>query len=648
MKVKQFFTSLQDAKLIIGITLKAYENLVQLIDKRLTTDLVNMYATNFDDAGNMIPGEPPSESRSMRIFSELRSYQQRLQACGDFVVALLAQEGPASSAESLLREYTIVKSKGVEVVPFVRQMVISRGVAALAARGEFETIMGEVDHRKKGEFGFNELGKEEAASLQRKVILETVWSFAKVEGEKNNKACTKVSEALEKLRTFVSSIPQREFILDAEIQTEVDKFRTVLFCHKLEDANKITDAEKLKESMLQNKSGAFHKCLTVYATGITARTQADKFFETIHSDKGHFYSLQEIIGQVGILQNLQVSDFVYHAKGGTALGGVMLPPMLQSRILDVSKKYKAITATASGLFNTHNKESLDKVSAFLLQCAGYLIEAAEFVFNSRVKTFAHSVQMCWDDCKDDKPLTAERADGLLAALRAACERLTVVPDSELAVLKDLAGPEKHKEYIDGAATTTATCAMLQKSMSFVPLIIAAEPDFKSDAGMQLFDSLEALCQISKPTRLHGSTPLLQVKSTLELRFSTCLRDHLLSSLQRIEPFVAAVMDEKKSATEVISAAARKGDLKKVDSDLELETDSMASLDDKARMAQECLNFTGMSLPMLIGKQEVPMPIAVLLPQLYRASRACEAISKPPEDIELPEHLEFTLGYLRDF
>ena len=127
-----------------------------------------------------------------------------------------------------------------------------------------------------------------------------------------------------------------------------------------------------------------------------------------------------------------------------------------------------------------------------------------------------------------------------------------------------------------------------------------------------------------------------------------MRDHLLSSLQRIEPFVAAVMDEKKSATEVISAAARKGDLKKVDSDLELETDSMASLDDKARMAQECLNFTGMSLPMLIGKQEVPMPLAVLLPQLYRASRACEAISKPPEDIELPEHLEFTLGYLRDF
>ena len=214
------------------------------------------------------------------------------------------------------------------------------------------------------------------------------------------------------------------------------------------------------------------------------------------------------------------------------------------------------------------------------------------------------------------------------------------------MLKDLAGPEKHKEYIDGAATTTATCAMLQKSMSFVPLIIAAEPDFKSDAGMQLFDSLEALCQISKPTRL--STPLLQVKSTLELRFSTCLRDHLLSSLQRIEPFVAAVMDEKKSATEVTSATARKGDLKKVDSDLEFETDSMASLDDKARMAQECLNFTGMSLPMLIGKQEVPMPIAVLLPQLYRASRACEAISKAPEDIELPEHLESTLGYLRDF
>jgi hypothetical protein len=65
LKFKQFFNSLQDAKLIIGITEKSYEALIQLCDKRLSSELVNMYGTNFDDAGNMTTGEPESDTRAM-------------------------------------------------------------------------------------------------------------------------------------------------------------------------------------------------------------------------------------------------------------------------------------------------------------------------------------------------------------------------------------------------------------------------------------------------------------------------------------------------------------------------------------------------------------------------------------------------------
>ena len=76
---------------------------------------------------------------------------------------------------------------------------------------------------------------------------------------------------------------------------------------------------------------------------------------------------------------------------------------------------------------------------------------------------------------------------------------------------------------------------------------------------------------------------------------------MASSLQRVEPFVKAVM-EQKASTEVIAAVVRKTAPHRGDSDVQDEfmQDNIATLDDKTRLARDNLDFAGMDEDIDIG------------------------------------------------
>ena len=279
MKVKHLFASLADAKLIVNVTCKLHENLMQMVEKRLTAELTSMYATIYDGAGNIVPGEPSSDSRSMTVFTELRQHQRQLSIVSSFVGALIAQDGPKASAEELHEAFTHARGAGIEVTSFVSQMVIARAAKLSTAKKEWQDSWNEIDFTKDSRYGFNKVGMDEGKALQKRLIFETITSFAKIEPDRSKKElCTKVAESLTGLRGFFRTIPLVDnFIMDDVFKKELKSLKCVSFATELTDEEGIRAAERAKEAIMTSKTGIFHKCITVYATGIAFRIEADIF-----------------------------------------------------------------------------------------------------------------------------------------------------------------------------------------------------------------------------------------------------------------------------------------------------------------------------------------------------------------------------------
>ena len=115
-----------------------------------------------------------------------------------------------------------------------------------------------------------------------------------------------MQDALIDLRDFYKTIPKADaFIMDETFKKELKSFGLDLFASELTDENEIAAAEQAKDAMVSNKSSIFNKTITVYAAGIAVRMEADKFFESIHADKGYATTLLEIAGQVDSCQDPQ-------------------------------------------------------------------------------------------------------------------------------------------------------------------------------------------------------------------------------------------------------------------------------------------------------------------------------------------------------
>ena len=80
LRCSQLFANCAGPKVVIAVTAKAQEALAASVDKRLTPGLVHVYSSNYAPLGEVMPGEAPTDSRGMQLFTQLREHQQKLQA----------------------------------------------------------------------------------------------------------------------------------------------------------------------------------------------------------------------------------------------------------------------------------------------------------------------------------------------------------------------------------------------------------------------------------------------------------------------------------------------------------------------------------------------------------------------------------------
>lgn len=160
-------------------------------------------------------------------------------------------------------------------------------VSAAAGKDDWSQVIALLDPAGDLPFGIKRLAAEDAAALQRRCIVDHILRFARTENSKNEKDSKQVAEAVDSLRSFVGQVMGDRYILDFPLKAETEKLHKVLMAPTLTDQDEIQQAERARDELVAAKDSLFNKVITVFATGIAARTEADKFFERIHADKGH-------------------------------------------------------------------------------------------------------------------------------------------------------------------------------------------------------------------------------------------------------------------------------------------------------------------------------------------------------------------------
>jgi hypothetical protein len=311
LKCRQFLTSFEDDRLIVGVTAKSYEQMVGALDKRLTTELVSLYTANYSDTGELLQGSPANDSRGMHLFSDLRSYQQKLQALKGLILTIQATSGYEATAAALRAQYQSVKTDNIAVSSVVLQMITARAVKQAVASSDFAVVVDLLHPKSKtNEHGLHTLlDVGDSTRLQKSLLVEVLFDFLKVEPEKSKDktVCTKnVDTSALQLRSFLNNLPWSsldEYLLDANFRDEIIKFQDLANAPSLTDSDAIAKAERSRDDLMNNKTGTFYRGITVFATGLALRLEADKFLEKVHADKAHTLVLQDIVKQAADSDN---------------------------------------------------------------------------------------------------------------------------------------------------------------------------------------------------------------------------------------------------------------------------------------------------------------------------------------------------------
>ena len=283
------------------------------VDKRLTAELIGLYTGNYSDNGVLLPGSPSDDSRGMVLFGDLRMYQQKLQAVRGLVVATQATTGYEATAAALYSQYNELKGSGEKVSSFILQMVIARAVKVAVEGSEYRVVVALLNPESTCEHGLKVLDAEDSKKLQKSLLTEIILNLLKIEPEKAKEkaakekgtrpcfeASSKVASVIVQVRELFSELPWDAldaYILDANFREELVKLNALSSAASLTDPEAIDKAAKSREDLICNKNGTFYRGLTIFATGIALRLEADKHFEKAQADKAHAVVLEHLSKQ---------------------------------------------------------------------------------------------------------------------------------------------------------------------------------------------------------------------------------------------------------------------------------------------------------------------------------------------------------------
>ena len=468
--------------------------------------------------------------------------------------------GELSTADALQTEYTAAKAGGIDLVNFVNTMIVARAVKENFDKQEWAPMLTKLQHSDGGYQCFKDLSKDDAAALQKRLLLEHILGFAKVEPDKAKKAeCTKVEEALGNMRRLVHAVDiTGDFIMDSQFKEEFEGFRSVLFASQETDETKIANAERYKDMIMQKKDHLFHKCLSVFATGIAARVQADKCWSQIHQDSARAITLNEICAQVKRSKDPGLQDFILlNTTTGEPIG-IRLPQ--EAWVLDTGKKFLAIPSEATEVFKEKHQANMGIVKGFLDKTQKNLEDAFLHVFEA-------AVEKATTQTEDALEKHVNNADNMQGNLSKVWTPVEVLQDSTLAVVKDIGGKDQYEQCIRKAESLRTHLTKMKSSVSFLVQLFSkdSQADFLSQQCRDCMDGLEGLQNVCQATGC--KLAVKQLTDIVQKHFARGLRAFMALELISMAGFVKALTEER-PAEEIFGLAAQRVRLKKKQSEEE--------------------------------------------------------------------------------
>ncbi|CAK0798742.1 unnamed protein product, partial [Prorocentrum cordatum] len=620
LKCKQFRQSFTDPRLVLTLTAKTVETLVAAVEKRLTSDLINMYSSNYSDTGAVLPGEPDAESQGMQVFTQLRENQRFLRVVTGLVTSLQATQGELVSAEMLMSEYTKVKEAKVDVTDYILEVVVTRAAKAAGQEKDWDRLVDILNPTSSNDHGLPIVALDDRAALQKRILLEYVLGFAKVEPDKTKPTeCTKVADAMAGMGALLSKVPvatevgENPFILDAAFKDDLEKFTLLLRAPALEDGELLTRAEVARDGLVANKQGAFYKAVTLYSTGMAARVEAEKVFERRHADKANSVILQELVAKVDALAtaaaNVASFTVVTKVNGQSTPSGVKLPH--HSDIADVYKKFTGITSTCSSVFTKVSKGDLARVEQLLGRFVVSAREASKAVRDSRAAAAAKVATPIFNNAFGE--------EGDVTRVEEAIGGLTCVPAKDMAFLAGIGGTEAAKAYEEDVAKFDAAAADLKAGVPWLQNLSQNNVDILDGKGKKFLAALTLLAEW-----LAGATEFNAFQQAVVAKVVEGVRARLTSGLSTISGFVTAMsksvedVDVASITTSLVDAAVPKALVKAASDEDAQDSDQLGKV---AAFAVQCASFAGMSADITVGDGAVAFPVCCASPQLYKACRA---------------------------
>lgn len=277
----------------LQITKKALDNMQASVSKRLTPDLVSAYTANFPSAGD----DPMDDGRAARVHTDLRDVSQKFVALGALVACLQASGGNEASAGQLRAASDGCKACDITLSSHVERTILTRVLSQAVRTTDFEKCVRVLDPAPQEDtvaqhlFSYKDLGDEEVAALQRRVLTEEICLLAKTEPDRAKGAdCTRVSSALRSLRALARALPlDREaprYIRDEELHGQLRKLALVLAVPEMTDEAHFKAAESAREQLMNDSCAMFHRLVSVFYTGVQARVEADAILDKVKADAG--------------------------------------------------------------------------------------------------------------------------------------------------------------------------------------------------------------------------------------------------------------------------------------------------------------------------------------------------------------------------
>lgn len=490
LKARQFITSFSMPG-VASIGKKALDVIHSSVSKRLTPEMVAAYTAKFQPTDD----RPEDDGRAAKLHTDLGELDQKLMSLGALVVSLQATSGAEASAEQLRSAGEACRACGIIVSHHVDRVVLSRALCQAAQAKDFTKCVRLLDVADEKELlSIRGLTHDDAAVIQRRVLVDQVIIFAKVEPDRTiGASCNRVPCALDSLRRLLEAIPLARgkddehaprHILDDELHQQLLKLKAVLFVRCSTDEGGISLAEKARGELMKETSCLFHKVIANFHTGVQARVEADAFFEQVKADAGRAFVLAELGKSLGRLKIPGVEGCIGTSSG---IPSTVCCPSAAIWV-DMNNKLTVMTTKGSAMFLQKHKTDIASLRALQSNLVAGLVGAAEAIFASSAGRVASAVDSIMRKRLSGSVIKAASFDSAFA-------KFLVFSEEDMAVAKQVASPGCFADYSQQAAELTTAISVIKASTVWVQQLTAGASDCEflaSPEGAKFLTALHTL------------------------------------------------------------------------------------------------------------------------------------------------------------